>query len=63
MDNKLESILKVMKEMNSFSPINDDLSALIHHYDDEELNEDDLFMVSAAYLPKSFAEFIRKLNE
>ena len=47
----MTSILTIMAEMNSFSEINDDLSELVARYDDGELTEDDLPLVSADYSP------------
>ncbi len=56
----MTSILTIMAEMNSFSEINDDLSELVARYDDGELTEDDLSLVSAAYSPLSFSELLKK---
>lgn len=46
--------------MNSFSEINDALSELVARYDDCELAEDDLSLVSAAYSPLPFSEFLKR---
>ena len=54
------SILEIMAEMNSFSSANNDLSDLVALYDDGELAEDDLSMVSAAYSPLPFSDFLKK---
>ena len=53
------SILEIMAEMNSFSNANDDMSELVARYDDGELAEDDLSMVSAAYSPMPFSDFLK----
>lgn len=60
MDYEMTSILEIIAEMNSFSIIDDDLSTLISQFDDGELGEDDLSMVSAAYSPLPFSEFLKK---
>lgn len=60
MDYEMTSILEIIAEMNSFSIIDDDLSTLISQFDDGELSEDDLSMVSAAYSPLPFSEFLKK---
>lgn len=59
-DYEMTSILEIIAEMNSFSIIDDDLSTLISQFDDGELGEDDLSMVSAAYSPLPFSEFLKK---
>lgn len=56
----MTSILEIIAEMNSFSEINDDLSELVARYDDCELAEDDLSLVSAAYSPLPFSEFLKR---
>lgn len=56
----MTSILTIMAEMNSFSEINDDLSELVARYDDGELAEDDLSLVSAAYSPLPFSELLKR---
>lgn len=56
----MTSILTIMAEMNSFSEINDDLSELVARYDDGELTEDDLSLVSAAYSPLPFSELLKR---
>lgn len=60
MDYEMTSILEIIAEMNSFSIIDDDLSTLISQFDDGALGEDDLSMVSAAYSPLPFSEFLKK---
>lgn len=56
----MSSILEVIAEMNSFSKMDDDLSCLIAQFDDGELGEDDLSLVSAAYSPMPFSDFLKK---
>ena len=56
----MTSILEIIAEMNSFSEINDDLSELVARYDDGELTEDDLSLVSAAYSPLPFSELLKR---
>ena len=60
MDYEMMSILGVIAEMNSFSEIHDDLSSIIENYSNGELTEDDLSMVSAAYSPVPFSDFLKK---
>jgi uncharacterized protein with PhoU and TrkA domain len=60
MDYEMTSILEIIAEMDSFSEINDDLSELVARYDDDELAEDDLCLVSAAYSPPPFSEFLKR---
>ncbi len=61
MDEEMESILALMAELNSFSRAEDNLSDLIDIYDDGELAEYDLAMVSAASSHMSFPELLKKL--
>ncbi len=58
----MASILSLMAELNSFSEINDELSAMVKCFDDSELSDDDLSLVSAACSPRPFSELLKKLN-
>lgn len=60
MDPEMTSILSVMAEMNSFSAPDDKLTELAKRFEDDELSEDDLSMVSAAYRPMPFSELLKK---
>lgn len=60
MDHEMSSILTILAEMDSFSDLGDDLSKLVRQYDDGELAEDDLLLVSAAYSPPPFSDFLKK---
>ncbi len=60
MDYEMTSILEIMAEMNSFSETNDDLSELVARYDSDEISENDLSFVSAAYSPPPFSEFLKR---
>lgn len=59
-DFEMTSILSLLAEMNSFSEINDELSVMVNRFDDSELSEDDLSLVSAAYTPMPFSELLKK---
>ena len=59
----MSSILSVIAEMSSFSEINDELSVMVNRFDDTELSEDDLSMVSAAYTPMPFSELLKNKSE
>ena len=59
-DHEMLSILEILAEMDSFSDIGDDLSKLVSQYDDGELPEEDLQLVSAAYSPPPFFDFLKK---
>ena len=60
MDYEMTEILKVCAEMNSFTEIDDDLSSVVDRFEDGEPDEDDLSLVSAAYSPMPFSEFLKK---
>ena len=57
---EMEEILSVVAEMNSFSDMQDELTEVVNRFEDDELSEDDLTMVSAARAPMPFSEFLKK---
>lgn len=63
MDYEMTNILNSIAEMCAFSDYNDELSLLINRYDDPELSEDDLSLVSAACAPRPFSELLKSKNE
>lgn len=63
MEHDINQVLELVSEMESFSPAEDELSALVSRLDSGELSEDDLSMVSAAYAPRPYSEFLKKLKK
>lgn len=59
----MTNILRLMAEMHSFSDSDDELSSLINRFDDHELSEDDLSLVSAAYTPVPFSELLKRKSK
>ena len=56
----MDSVLSLMAEMNSFTETGDELSVLVNRFDDAEISEEDLSLVSAARGPMPFSELIKK---
>lgn len=57
----VNDMLTVMAEMNAFSQTDDALAEVIQRFDDGELSEDDLSLVSAARSHLPYSEFLKKL--
>lgn len=62
MSRKIEDILCLIADMQSFHPLEDELSRLIASHTDDELSEFDLELVSAAARP-DYAEFLKRATE
>ena len=60
---KIEELLILMGDMESFPSENDTLSSLIAETDDGELDEYDLSLVAAASKPPSYQNFLNRYGK
>ena len=63
MNEEMTDILSVMADMNRFAESDDRLSQIAGSYDDGELAEDDLTQVAAARGGRSYADFLKMMEE
>ena len=62
MSRRIESILAVAGDMQSFDPQEDDLTRQVRECTEDELSEEDLTFVAAAGRP-SYQDFLKKAME
>ena len=62
MNQQLEDILRIVRDLESFSPTDDVLSLMIQESYESELSENELTFVAAAAQPLPFQKFLARYD-